>query len=100
MEGIDLSALAAFATPPVMLGALFFALWRGWLWTGASVDRLVEQWQRALDTAERRETEWRDIALTGVRQVDTLLDAGRTTVAVVDSVRSAVEQSADRRPPS
>lgn len=79
------------------IACLFTALWRGWLWTGPAVDRMVTELRQRAEVAERREAGWRDahdrqaeVSRIAVAQVSELVTAMRVIEAHIRSTPDAI----------
>lgn len=72
-----------------ILGGVILAIIRGALVPRATLDRVVRGYEDQVKAAERREAEWRAVALTATRQSDALLVAARVAEATLSALPSA-----------
>lgn len=81
-----------------MVGILFTALWRGWLWTKPQVREFTNQMEKRVTTAERDRDEWRGIALKAMDNADKLapqLDAIQSAQVTNNALLSALRGRAE-----
>ncbi len=90
LEGLALPAWVGTAGPLTGLGLLIVIMVaRGWLVPGTTVDRLDKAQKDLQETHKQRADEWREAALTTQRQLDELIEQGKTTIAVLESLQHA-----------
>lgn len=91
-----------FTVPGIFLtfvGTLFYALWKGWLVPGSTLDRITKQWEDRLDEAREREREWRTVSeheretsRIAVEQVSALMDGLKTVEHYVRAIPAAASR--------
>lgn len=86
-----------------LLAAAVLGVMRGWLVPGSSVDKMLTLHGERLAEERARGDEWKAIATTAIaaaaekdRQLEQLLEVGRTTNAFLDGLKRSATTGGDR----
>lgn len=95
IEGLPAEWLAQ-GSAVTILGITVLGVLRGWLVPGRSLEQMLTLHAERLAEAHTRGDEWRQIAETAIaagaekdRQIEQLLEVGRTTNALLEGLRAA-----------
>lgn len=101
-EGIAPEALMQGGAVAILAVAVLGIL-RGWLVPGTSMDKMLTLHGERLAEERARGDEWKEIATTALaaatekdRQLDQLLEVGRTQVALLEGLRKSAAAGGER----